>query len=590
MTILQALDRYYDRMAARGEADPPGWSREKISFCIVLSEAGDVVQVLDLRDHTGKKPQPRLLSVPESVIRTAGIKPNTFWDKTSYVLGVTASEGKRTADEAAAFKDHTLTLIAGSRDVGLMAFAHFLQSWTPERFAPPFFTDEMRDANFVFRLDGDPGFLHEREAARRIVEDLSAETDAEAIQCLVSGNVSAPARLHPSIRGVSGAQSSGASLVSFNLDAFESYGKEQGLNAPTSKTAAFRYGSALNRMLDRGSPNRLQRSIGDATIVFWAHAAEAEAKAAEDAFSWLIEPPTDVAQAAKVRDALADVAAGRVGATAPDLKPGVRFHVLGLSPNAARLSVRFWAEDDFSAFAQRLLDHERDLAIEPKPWGSKPPSVFLLLCKTTALQEKAENVPPLLAGEVMRAVLTGARYPRTLLSAALTRLRAGDDASRGWHAAAIRAVLARDFRLNLSREETPMALDRENANPAYRLGRLFAAYETAQRLALGKVNSTIRDKYFGAASATPASVFPLIVRGAQNHLAKLRKEKPGLAFTLDKEIEDIFSQMKGEWPRSLTLEAQGRFAIGYYHQRRGQFEGKKDLEAELAATEGTEND
>ncbi len=562
MTILQALHSYYDRMAARGEAEKPGWSREKISFCIVLSDVGEPIQVLDIRDQNGPQARPRLLEVPAAVTRTVGIKPNFLWDKTAYVLGVTAGTSKRLADEAATFRDFTLARIEPNSDVGLRALATFLRTWTPERIAAPPFTPGMIDTNVVFRLDGDAGYMHEREAARRIIAESAPESEGEKIQCLISGEFSEPARLHPNFKGVTGAQSSGASLVSFNLDAFKSYGKEQGANAPTSKDAAFRYGAALNRLLDRNSRNRLQRSIGDSTIVFWADATDIEtegsANAAEDVFANWFQPPAkdsedptlahDIGEAAKIRDALADIAAGRPSAISPQLAPGVRFHVLGLSPSAARLSVRFWADDDFSAFARRLLEHDKDLAIEPRPWVSKPPSVFLLLCKTTALQERAENVPPLLAGEVMRAILTGSRYPRTLLSAAITRLRAGDDASHGWHAAAIRAVLARDHRLNLNPEETPMALDRDNINPAYRLGRLFAAYETAQRLALGKVNSTIRDKYFGAASATPASVFPLIVRGAQNHLAKLRKDKPGLAFNIDKEIEEIFSKMGGEWP------------------------------------------
>ena len=254
------------------------------------------------------------------------------------------------------------------------------------------------------------------------------------------------------------------------------------------------------------------------------------------------------------------------------LAEGTRFHVLGLAPNAARLSVRFWLDDDFDNFARRLAEHYADLAIVPAPWRTTLPSVQRLLVKTTALQEKFDNIPPLLAGETMRAVLGGGRYPRTLLSASIIRLRAGDDPETGWHAAAIRAVLARDYRLNLSKEETPVSLERDNPNPAYQLGRMFAALETAQRLALGKINATIRDRYFGAASATPAGIFPILLRGAQNHLGKLRKD--GKGGWIEREIEEIAGHLPPELPRSLLLEAQGRFAIGYYHQRKAQFAGR----------------
>ncbi len=583
MTILQALDRYYERMAAREEAEAPGYSREKISFAIVLTPAGEPIDVLDLRQPNGKKPQPRLLDVPAAMKRTVAIAPNLLWDKSAYVLGRTAGEGRRTADEHAAFKALHLKLLASAEDAGLVALRRFLDTWTPDRFDAPPFRAEMLDANLVFRLDGENRFLHDREAARRLVETRLTRDDGERRAfCLVTGAEAPVQRLHPSVKGVEGAQSSGASLVSFNLDAFTSYGKAQGENAPTSQVAAFRYGAALNRMLDRGSPNRVPRPIGDTTTVFWADAAdEKTARAAEDDFSLLFDPPMadpkaeslhrDVQQATKLFEALRDVAKGRPSMRAldPRLAEGVRFHVLGLSPNAARLSVRFWLSDSFEVFARRLADHYECLRIEPLPWRGTPPSVSRLLVKTTALQEKFDNIPPLLAGEVTRAILSGAPYPRTLLTAALTRLRAGDDPATGWHAAAIRAVLARtDDR----KEPPPVSLDRENANPAYQLGRMFAMAEIAQRMALGKVNATIRDRYFGAASATPASVFPLLLRGMQHHLSRLRKD--GKGGFIEREMDQIAGRLPPDLPRSLRLEEQGRFVIGYYHQRKARVAGK----------------
>ena len=605
MTILQALNRYYDRMAARGEAEAPGYSREKIGFAIVLSREGEPLQVIDLREKTAKKLQPRLLEVPAAVSRTVGIAPNLLWDKSAYVLGRTAGEGRRTAEEHAAFKTANLDLLAETADEGLLALRRFLEAWKPERFDAPPFSPEMLDANLVFRLDGEHRYLHQREAARRLVASRSTDDSPRAF-CLITGENATIQRLHPTIKGVEGGQSSGAQLVSFNLDAFGSYGKAQGDNAPTSQAAAFRYGAALNRMLDRASRNRLPRPVGDTTLVFWADAAgatEEAAKAAEDWFGALVNAvPEDAArleqdegEAAKLNDVLQDLAKGRPLQEAdPRLAAGVRFHVLGLAPNAARLSVRYWLADDFEVFARRLAEHYADMIIEPKPWRARVPSVQRLLVKTTALQEKFDNIPPLLAGEVMRAVLTGAPYPRTLLVAALIRLRAGDDPDSGWHAVAIRAVLARESRLNRRRknqpppaeEEIPVSLDRENASPAYQLGRMFAVMETAQRFALGKLNAPIRDRYFGAFSSTPASVFPVLMRNTQNHLGKLRKS--GKGGWLEKEFEEIAGHLPPALPRALRLEAQGRFVIGYYHQRKAQFLGKPAEDIEMKGEDDDE--
>ncbi|WNO53647.1 type I-C CRISPR-associated protein Cas8c/Csd1 [Stakelama saccharophila] len=535
MTILQALSSYYDRMAARGEAERPGFSREKISFAVILARNGTVIDVVDVRDHTGKKPRPVLRDVPAAAGRTSGIKPYFLWDKTAYVLGATAGAGKRLAEEHQAFRDLHFELLADTDDAGLAALRFFLENWVPERFSEPPFSDDMLDTNIVFRLDGDvddsgaPRFIHQRPAAAPLVA--ARTTAGETGRCLVTGEDVPIARLHPTIGGVDGAQSSGAALVSFNLDAFESWGRKQGDNAPTGETAAFRYGAALNRLLDRSSRHRLR--IGDATTVFWADTSatdESHAAAAEDYFAILFGAADrggdqDATEAVKLRDALEPLAAGRpVTTDLGELRPSTQLHVLGLAPNAARLAIRFWFTQSLGDLARNLAAHEADCRVEPLPWKT-PPSINRLLVNTTAAQQKWDNIPPLLAGEVARAVLGGGRYPRSLLSAAIMRLRAGDDPARGWHAAAIRAVLERDKRRKLAREGAPMSLDREETNPAYRLGRLFAVLEAAQYGALGRVNATIRDRYFGAASATPASVFPLLLRGAQNHLATLRKER-----------------------------------------------------------------
>jgi CRISPR-associated protein Csd1 len=357
-------------------------------------------------------------------------------------------------------------------------------------------------------------------------------------------------------------------LVSFDDDAFRSYRKEKGENAPTSEEAAFRYGAALNSLLDRrASRNRIR--IGDATVVFWADSSgvgEDAARAAEAAMVGWLEPSAsedddhDAEEAIKLWQALKSVSEGRpIEDVDLGLKRGTRFYVLGLARNTGRLSIRYWLEDDFSAFALRLAAHYRDMLIEPTPWRS-PPSIQRLLVRTTALQQKLDNIPPLLAGEVARAVLTGGRYPRTWLAASITRLRAGDNPGSGWHAAVIKACINRS-----EENEVPASLDPANPSTAYQLGRLFALLEAAQYAALGRVNAPIGDRYYGAASAMPARVFGPLLRGLRNHLSDARKR--GRGGWIEPRIIEVMKQLDPNLPSSLRLEDQGRFAVGYYHER-----------------------
>lgn len=570
MTILQALDSYYERMAARGEAEPPGYSREKISYAILLRPDGTVAAVNDIRDTTGKKPAPIMMDVPAGVKRTVGIASNTLWDKTAYVLGVTAGEGKRTAQEHEAFKRTHAALLADTQDEGLRALRRFLEGWTPTQFEEsPHFTDEMKDANLVFRLDGAREYVHASPAARALVTAApNGEGEGDDL-CLVTGARGTAARLHPSIKGVWGAQTAGASLVSFNLDAFTSYGKEQGANAPVSVEAAARYGAALNRLLDKGSRNRIQ--VGDTTTVFWADASGASGEAADaaDEFAALFfEPPTDREEATNLRAQLDAVAKGRPASELnAKLNPGTRFYILGLAPNAARLSVRFWYDGTFGDLERRLREHWQDMAITPPPkvW---PPSAWHLLIETAA-QHKSENIPPLLGGELMRAILHGTRYPRSLMAAILIRIRAEQGEVSAMRAAILRGVLAREYRLGFEQKEVPVALDKQETNVAYRLGRWFAELEAIQRDALGKkVNATIRDRFYGSASSAPVRTFPLLAKNAMHHLAKIRNNGwTKKAREHDECLEEIISGLPPELPRTLPMDDQARFVIGYYHQR-----------------------
>jgi CRISPR-associated protein Csd1 len=585
MSILASLAKAYERIK---DMPPFGYSAEKIGFLISLNEDGSVANVTDLRSGEGKKKSPRMMQVPQPVKRTVGIASNFLWDKTSYVLGVTAENFdeldekkrqkriERLTDEHAAFARRHLDALAGSDDPGLNALRLFLQSWRPEQFAEPLWPADMKDQNVVFVLESDRRsdvYLHDRPAAQALWEKLNPSGESANAVCLITGEEAPVARLHPAIKGVWGAQTSGASIVAFNQESFTSYGHEQGENAPVSEAAVFRYTTALNAFLARDSRNRIQ--IGDASTVFWADASNAAtAEKTEDTFVAMFEEVNEEIETRKVGDILERIRKGQpLKEVAPELSQGVRFHVLGLAPNAARLSIRFWFDNNFGVLVRNYQRFVADMRIEPPPRESNPPLWRYLI--ETAVLGKRENVPPNLAGEWMRSILTGAAYPQTLLSTVLMRIRA-DGEVNALRVAILKALVIRNFR---NEKEAPVSLDPENRNKGYLLGRLFAAYEHAQTAALGtKVNATIKDKFYGAASAQPRKVFALLEKGSANHLSKVGKQAPGFRVVLERTIGGIMEQMSpGEepFPASLSAQEQALFGLGYYHQRNEFFKPKK---------------
>jgi len=593
--ILTSLAQYYQRLSdapdvITGLARVPsyGFSDEKISYVLVLSREGQLLDVQNHMDTSGKKPQPKLVSVPRPEKRTVNVKSNFLWDKTAYVLGIEGNKYKTTAQQNPwivaqknfdAFKLLHLTALADVDDTGLQALKIFLQNWQPEQFDQSPCSPEMIDANLVFKLDGETQFLHQRTAAKNLWAKMVApDDDVVTACCLVTGEQAALARLHPSIKGVYGGQSSGGSIVSFNADAYTSYGKSQGENAPVSEMAAFAYTTALNYLLRR--ENNQCISIGDTSTVFWAVAGNGQtAQQAESLFAFMLNMPTDDGeQTAQIKPILDKIAKGRpLNEFAPNLDPETRFFVLGLAPNAARLSIRYWLDTTFGQLANNISEHFQDLSLNPLPWR-EPPSVWRLLIQT-AVQGKSENIPPQLAGELMRAIITGQSYPHMLLAQLIQRIRSDGDIN-GIRVAMIKAIIQRDFRKGLIHEEVPMSLNLSSIHTAYRLGRLFAVIERIQEAALGRdLNSTVTDKYYGTASTVPFSVFPRLLSGSQNHLTKLRKDKPGYAVNLKKDLAEIIAGIENSFPRHLSVEEQGRFAIGYYHQKQSYFESSKKADA-----------
>lgn len=601
--ILTALTQYYDRLANTNDSEKVpayGFSEEKIGYILVLSEHGELVDVVpNLTDD--KKPQPKLIPVPQSFKRPGKvIKPFFLWDKTSYALGLTAAIDKNSdvpfdlsLQSFEGFKELHLELLAASKDKGLRAFYAFLQAWQPEKYMSSILKPEMLDKNVIFQLDGEKQYLHESNEAKEIWAKQIKSDDATIGMCLITGKIAPIKRLHDSIKGIKGGQPAGVSIASFDKASFESYGKKQGDNAPVSEQAAFAYTTALNYLLRR--ENNQSIGLSDTTIVFWAQADNAEkAQKAESLFMNFFNPPsaTDESETVELKAEIEKLVKGRpLSEIAPDLDPKTQFFILGLAPNAARLSIRFWLQTDFGHIQQRLAEHFQDLTLDPLPWKTAP-SIWRLLMQLVPHREgqknKIEDVPAHLAGELMRSVLTGQPYPRAILAQLLSRFRSDGDIN-GLRVAMVKAILQREFRKQLTKEEIPMSLDESNTNPAYLLGRLFAVLENIQRGALGdKVNATIADKYYASASTVPYSVYPRLLSGSKHHLSKIRKEKPGWAFNLEKELGQIMSQLPTEFPRHFSIENQGRFSIGYYHQKNARFANTTKGETNELTPEGEE--
>ena len=562
--ILQALNAYYRRK----QTDPNpknrlpafGLEEKEIPFVLEIDADGQLVNLIDTRSGEGKKKVGQRFLVPQGVKKTSGVAANLLWDNAEYVLGVDIRDKpERVVEQHAAYRARIESLPDEARgDAGIRAVLAFLDGLDLDRLATFAAWPDILAVNPVltFRLHGDVDLVCQRPAVlAATVAVTEAEPDQPAGNCLVSGDQTAIERLHPSIKGVWGAQSSGANIVSFNLDAFNSYGKAQGANAPLGKVAVFAYTTALNHLLARDSRQRMQ--VGDTSTVFWAE----EKHELEILFGEVMRD--DPEQGTGALNALySAVQSGQFSVG----DANTRFYVLGLAPNAARIAIRFWETATALELAQRIQGHFEDIRIVHADYEPEHLSLFRLLTGL-ALLNKADNIPPNLGGEVMRAILENQPYPAPMLNLAVQRCRAEQKPTYA-RAAAIKAYLNRVIRrANTNEREFQPMLDSANLNPAYRLGRLFAVLEKIQEEASPGLNATIRDRYYGAASSTPVSVFTTLLRLKNHHLGKL---SPGRGVQMEKLIGEIMQGLD-DFPRQLGLPDQGRFALGYYHQRQNFF-------------------
>ena len=578
--ILQALVAYNNKLAARGEISKPGWAKAKIAWAIELGDDGSVLGILPLKVESpeGKKQIPREILLPAPVKKTSGERSNFLWENAEYLLGVqTKEDGGKTAKRFVTAKELHDSLVADVHTPVAEAIKAYFAACDPAAIAsmlPDGCMDELRKgANLTFLYQNRfPGEFPELCAAWDA--HYGGEKIGETFVDVVTGEVVVPEATHPSIKNVQDAQPSGAALVSFNAEAFESFGRKQNLNAPMGKETAFAYTSALNSLtVDKDH----RQHIGDMTVVYFAEDAE---PVYQDVMDLCFAGSDDRVTDAELHSILQNIAAGKqTDFAGKTLSPDDRFYLLGISPNASRLSVRCFRQSSFGDVISRIKQHYDDIAIvtdNRSKWVDIP--LWALLRETVNPNANDKTPAPQMAGDTLRAVLTGGRYPETLYRRTLLRIRAEHDITRG-KAAIVKGYLLRNTKHRKDyayiKEASTMALNETSNYTPYVLGRLFSTLEAVQSAANPGINTTIKDKYFNSACATPAAVFPILLKLANSHLKKLGG---GLAVNYSKQIGALVARLETAFPKTLSLEEQGAFILGYYHQTQKRFEKKNTTE------------
>jgi CRISPR-associated protein Csd1 len=599
--ILQALKEYYDR---KPDLPRPGFELKEIPFVIILDAQGNPLNVESTYEGEGRERRAKLRLVPKAEKKSSGVRANLLWENPEYALGVVqqAKKNNRVSAQCEAFKKRVSDL-GDLDDDGLRAVRKFLAMTNKVELLkkyPAWKQLVEEGAVLSFQLLGDPYLVAERPVVQAAIAAALSSTNDPRGTCLITSEESVINRLHPVIKGVRGAQTSGANIVAVNnkiqggnnvgsTPAFSSFRKQQGYNSPVGNIAAFAYTTALNCLLGKDSKQRMQ--VGDATTIFWS---QQDSSLEQQVSSFFDEPPpNDPDQGVRAVEGL--FKSIRSGAFSLEDET-TRFYVLGLAPNVSRIAIRFWIVGTVKSMSQTIGNHFTDTKIalparDSEDWPRWLPLNALLAA--TANETKYDNkkpnlvrfrdrhydVKPNLEGDTMRAILEGLPYPQTLLQAAIRRIRAEHDITYP-RAALIKACLNRSTRFNDPRqkEDLQVTLDLTKSNIGYRLGRLFATLERIQIRKFtqkgGKEpNSTIRDKYYGSASGTPVAVFGTLIRLSKHHLGNL--DNVGERINFEKLLCEIMCGID-DFPSYLQLDDQGRFAIGYYHQMQNFFTKKND--------------
>lgn len=571
--ILQALATLYGDLLKRGEITRPGWSKMKTGYALSIDADGTLQQVIPLvtqMERNGKQyVVNQELVVPCPVKRSSGVAANFLCDNSGYFLGVDdKGKPKRTLECYAACKTLHLQLLGGIQNETARGIVNFFSTWEPEKSdenpaLAAVKEDLVKGANLVFRVNG--RYAHEDQDIQKAWDAHYSDDQGQKIRCLVSGEWDELALVHPALKGVNGAQSSGAAIVSFNAPAFCSYHREQGANAPVGKKAAFAYTTALNHLLaDRDNVQQ----IGDTTVICWAEGGEPQYRSL--ALSFLFGPKTE----SPITDDELHAAVRRLveGKPCPELQldPNRRFYILGLAPNAARLSVRFFLRSTFGDLMKNVNAHHERMQIVGSRFSYIP--LWAMLRETTNQNAKDKSATPVLAGAVARAIFSGTRYPAALLEATMLRIRAEREITSG-RAAILKAYYLKNPDDRCPKEVLTVSLNENSTNIPYTLGRLFAVYEAVQEQANPGINSTIKDKFFNAAAATPAQIFTVLGKLYQQHSRKL---SAGSRVFYDKQVSALMSVFNEQMPLRLDLPEQGAFQLGYYHQKQKRFEKKEN--------------
>lgn len=576
--ILQALVKYYENLAEQGKVSRLGWCHAKVSYEINLSSEGDIIGITSrkIEDMRGKKAVwvPANLVVPEMVTRSSGVAANFLCDNSKYMLGIDAEgTNPRVMDCFQATKEKHGQILQSAQGKTAQAILAYFEKWDPEKAAEhPVIRENWEEVteggNLIFSVEGQEA--QDDPEIRDCWENYRAQNDGEDNGiCLVTGKKAEISRIHKAIKGVPGAQSSGAALVSFNAPSFESYGKEQSYNAPVGKYAEFAYTTALNYLL----PQRdYTFSLGDSIIVYWAESGKEQY---QKCFLNMFRPTKDNQKKLKdIFDSLKEDT--KIYLEDAEMDPKQNFYILALAPNAARLSVRFFYVNSFGNILQNIAEHYERLKIVKPVWAEQDYLGIRDMLNETVNQKSKDKTPaPDMAAQVLQAILSGGRYPTSLYANTLIRIRAesGDKKISWGRAAIIKAYLIKNY--DCMKGEKFMGLNKDCNDAAYVLGRLFSVLETIQKEANPTITTTIRDRYFNSACATPAVIFPVLIKLKNSHVKKLERDKGGAKVYYEKELTEIMGKLD-DFPKRLSLEQQGQFDLGYYHQQQEKYKKGED--------------
>lgn len=577
--ILDDLDRYYRLKEAEPGSDIPraGWSVASVSWEFRLDESGRLISVVSLGTEKNKACQ---MLVPEQESRSSGIQPYFLCDKAAYFLGLDEKRGSQMREASAELHRKVLCNV---NDLAAAAVMKFFDSPFDLESLDQDISDSLaRGGLIVFRFLPDMSLVHERKAVTEAwMIARQVNSDGATVQCAITGHEGIPAQKFPMTMGMPGANSSGASLISFNCNAFCSYGHnkdDQAKNASISQEAAFNVGTAI-RYLNNSPEHHVD--IGDARVVFWTGDDSDESIGL---LSLFLDPDAQSREAGEDEKLLASLRqrldAIRVGRDTVPVSRTSRYFVLGLSPNMARISVRFFQTGTLGSLEDHFAEFLRDIDVSDYKGDSLRPRTLRAYIYQTAAQGKADNVPNTLVCSSVEAMLRGTAFPQSLFEQLIMRMRTdkgfSGSGSKKYDAMYLRVPMLKACLLRKARQvgdvqverSLTVSLNEKNLNMGYLLGRLFAILEKAQEEAVPGANSTIRDRYIGSASATPARVFPQLLKNGQHHL-----EKAEYGFLLDRKIQEVMALIdsKEGFPQTLSYDDQGQFFIGYYQQKQALY-------------------